>query len=158
MSFQLPRETRVRYSSYLFILGGNALCETIHGVLLYVAFCEDWCVHLVFWCVQALSAPQKCFACLCTVRGAFVIYNVNRKQSRGSCAILAETRLGRLKRFLICNAFLWFPGDYLHMHVLAKGAGPLHGLVGMLCSICTWLWLTEHDANSQLWGHNSVGE
>lgn len=132
MSFQLPREkTRARHSSYLFILGGNALREAIHSVLLYVAFWEDWYVHLAFWCVWALCAPQKCFASLCTVRCAFVIHNVNRKQSRGSYTILAENGLGNLKRFLICNAFLWFRGDYLHMHVLAKGAGPLRGIVGM---------------------------
>lgn len=128
MSFQLPRETGVRHSSYLFILGGNALCETIHGALLYLASCEDWYVHLAFWCVWALSAPQKCFASLCTVRCAFVIYNVNRKCSQGSYAVLAENGLGNLKRFLTCSAFLWMPGDYLHVHVLAKGAGPLHAL------------------------------
>lgn len=43
---------------------------------------------------------------LCTVRCAFVIHNVNRKQSRGNYTILAENGLGNLKRCLICNALL----------------------------------------------------
>lgn len=114
------------YSGGKCFMWDNTCCTSV--------CCLPWrliCALGFLMCLGPQCSSEKCFASLCTVRCAFVIYNVNRKWSQGSFAILAENGLGNLKRFLICNAFLWIPGDYLHMDVLAKGAGPLHGVIGM---------------------------
>lgn len=104
MSFQLPREkTRVRYSSYLFFLGGNTLREAIHSVLLYVAFCEStWLFDMFGPSVLLRNALHLCVQSDVPLSSTVL----NRKQSRGSYTILAENGLGNLKRFCACNAFL----------------------------------------------------